>query len=262
MANLNLQGLIDEVLGMAKLQQRENIEGSKDAAYNKRKATELKVLDDAIAAGKTHEFELERQKLINTGGLNVQGAKSAGDLAVKEVENTGSLARQRLTSGATVEAANIGLTGDKYKADRMVEAYQGKTNDPDKVLNEWIKQGLVTDTNQILEMRRKLRSQNGATDPTPEMDREFLTPDKPATPKPALVTDPLPTLDPQYAPTVKVKQPTKQTAFQLPFDVGPQPERENTLFTQNPVAKAFNAQNKQVNSVLDKRKRKELEIGR
>ena len=194
MANLNLQGLIDEVLGMAKTQQRANIEGSRDAAYDKRKAVELKTADDAIAAGKTQSFELEKQRLINTGNIDTQGARSAGDLAVKGLENTGALARQRLASNATVDAANIGLTGDKYKADRLVEAYQGKANDPDKVLNEWIKQGLVKDPNQILEMRKKLRAQTG---PTPDTDREFLTPDKPAVTKSPLVTDPLPKLNQQ-----------------------------------------------------------------
>ena len=186
MANIDLQGLINEVLSMAKSRQAQDISGEETARYDRRQMAWDKKNTDIETSVRTHGQEMEKQRLLSTTSLGVQGLKNTGDIDTQRLKNVGDVdvqglknigesARQRLTNIGLTDVANIGLTGDRYKADRLVEAYQGKTNDPEKIVNELIKSGIITDPTQILEMRRKLRAQNSSVAPTPDDMIRFNT---------------------------------------------------------------------------------------
>jgi len=110
---LNLQALIDEVLGLARESMKQKNNANYVSGHDQTQARNNAIDDDL----RKHRFAMEKQGLSNTGLENVQTLKNTGDLAQQEVINTGALARQRLASEATKYAADQGLRGSQYTSD-------------------------------------------------------------------------------------------------------------------------------------------------
>ena len=107
MANVNVQGLIDEVLNMLRTrQQGGDTSGGSWYGGNKDEEEYWKEI-------RRRNTELERQGLANTGAANVEGIRS-----------TGELARQRLIGESAKTVADIGLEGHKYTADATVKGHE------------------------------------------------------------------------------------------------------------------------------------------
>jgi hypothetical protein len=167
---MDVQYLISQVMDMVKQSRGENLAQHRLDIETKKDMEDRKNRTELEKQWAVNLGDRNRQELLNQGALAVQGSKNVGDVDVQ------GLKKQRLHNVGTGYVADVGLTGDKYKADRLVEAYQGRASDPDKVLDEMIKSGVLSKPQEILEMRRKLRGQNQGLTPTPDTDRRYITP--------------------------------------------------------------------------------------
>ena len=173
---LNLQSLIDNVLDMVKKSQDPSSQINKDKRYYKNEQANRQQIRETDSRSQIISGELDKQRLSNRGAERVQSLQNIGSTDTQNIISTGALARQRLIDASTSNIANIGLQGTMYSADKNVEAAQGRKNDPDKLINSMITSGLVTEPNQIFDLRRRIGIQNKGADPTPDDDRSYFTP--------------------------------------------------------------------------------------
>jgi len=224
---MDLNSLISEVLDMVRKTQTDGrwvganwMTGRQVDEEEKRKA-ELEKL------AKTQEGSLQLQSSKNLNDLAVERQKglnqishqetaNAGTLAVGKESNIGAEARQRLIGTSATDVANINagahvkgaeltagahirgaeLTSDahRYAADRSVEAAQGRTNDPDKLLAEIVKSNPLMKTDEMIELRKRLKAQNQGQSPVKGDSSAFMKTDS-ASPSPSAtvpgVSDPV-----------------------------------------------------------------------
>lgn len=105
MPNLNLQGLIDEVLNMVRNRDTSSSGGA--AGWHGGNKDEEAYWSDM----RKRNTILEQQRLINEGHVGTENVRSAGELA-----------RQRLANEGAANTANIGLQGDKFKSAATITA--------------------------------------------------------------------------------------------------------------------------------------------
>ena len=110
MANVDLQGLIDNVLSMLKSQQASGSSSSSWYGGNK--------------------DEEEYWKTIRARNTALELGKQTNDasMARTTLENEGSMARQKLANDTELNKANIGLTGTKYTADQGLAGHKMTTD--------------------------------------------------------------------------------------------------------------------------------------
>ena len=207
---MDLNSLISEVLDMVRKTQTNGrwvganwMTGRQVDEEEKRKA-ELEKL------AKTQEGSLQLQSSKNLNDLAVERQKglnqishqetaNAGALAVGKESNIGAEARQRLigksasdvatinagahtrsaelTSGAQVRSAELTSDAHRYAADRTMDAQQGRTNDPDKLLAEIVKSNPLMKTDEMIELRKRLKAQNQGQSPVKGDSSAFMKTD-------------------------------------------------------------------------------------
>jgi hypothetical protein len=113
MPSTGLQGLIDEVLRMAR--DRRDAESS-DRFYEPERRRERQKREDELAA-RDQGFGLERIDRDYTGKRSVEEVKNTGARDVANINETGAMARQRLVNEGNLGVANVNLEGHKYTAD-------------------------------------------------------------------------------------------------------------------------------------------------
>jgi hypothetical protein len=213
---LDIQRLIDEVMGLVRERQDPNSRfntsrrSEEEAADERKYGTELKKVE---LAGR-NESNIWNSRVA--GEQEVQRLRNEGGLAVQESENIGARARQGLVSQTARDVADMtssrSLEGAKYNTDRLFEADRLKANDPGKVLDEWIKTGMITDPQKILDMRRKLIAQG--TEPPPSNSiSEFDRPDN----RPAATS------------TIMSPEPTTPRTVVAPAPVVSKPDPDDTF---------------------------------
>ena len=120
MGNINLQGLIDEVLGMARARQTPGrFQGGTwssgeelDADRRKKEREDLLRLQGSN--------ETDKQRLANAGQVDVQGLKNTGGLEVQKLQNIGSLDVQKENSAGAL--ARQGLENEARNYDTLTKA--------------------------------------------------------------------------------------------------------------------------------------------
>jgi len=235
---LDLQRLINEVLGMVKESQTKN---------------------KSIDPWTQHQYDLENQSLKNRGAVDVQSTQNAGQLGVQESANVGALARQRLVGDTEISKSTIDAEATKYKADQdlignlnwgksYIEANQGKSDDPSKTLDEMIKNGTITTPDQVLDFRKKWKNQSPNNAPTPEEMLNHVTDSSSVKPVGSITTTVTPTV-----PTVK--QPESRS-FWGGIKDALDPKFRKTTSSNNieitPLWTRSNAEIKQNRMALDK----------
>lgn len=112
--NIDLQGLIDQVLSMVKSNLEDKEKLSKKA-YRDELHKNAKDATDAynLMMGRTPELKL--QELKNTGNIDWQKVANTGQTNIQELKNTGEFARQTLEGSQKLEqGAQTGKFGTKH----------------------------------------------------------------------------------------------------------------------------------------------------
>ena len=158
-----------------------------------------RMLDDIMSKmepflAKAQERKERRDWLNYLNQRELEGVKGDNAIKLQQTTDIGSLARQRLinqgsrdvadvNAGASIftarenrmgetDKANIAGDASKYHSDRIVDAYQGRGNDPSKIIEATTKAGITTTPDQIIDLRKRLLAQNtGDT-----MSRDSITP--------------------------------------------------------------------------------------
>ena len=172
---LDLARLIDEVLTMAKKRQSQMLTPNEEywnnvAMFERKRDADRET--NVLRSG----TDLEKQRLINTGQLDVTKEQSSGALARQKLvgESQERVADTQLTGTKYTADQNLSghqyssdktLEGTKYIQDRTLETEKYKIDDPDKSLAAWITSGGMISPDKFLELRRKLREQNAVKPP-------------------------------------------------------------------------------------------------
>lgn len=186
MANLNLQGLIDEVLNMVRNRSTASA-GSATSLYGGNKDEEAYWSDM-----RKRNTILEQQKLINEGHVGTENVRSAGELA-----------RQRLANEGAANTASSGLEGHKYAADQALKGQEahanaiitaageksdGKAKSDGRIAYEnWAKNAIGATPEEHLDARRKF----AVLDQKPPTDVRSFDRTDTATPPPAIPAAPV-----------------------------------------------------------------------
>jgi hypothetical protein len=125
MSEINLQGLIDEVLKMAK--ERQAIDTGSDRGSNAWNAREVDKMNNRF---NTSEDERKKQELLGKQGMDLQGLKNTGLTDVATIGETGATARQRLADTSRENVAGT-LQATDLEGNRSKERMGDKKNTAD-----------------------------------------------------------------------------------------------------------------------------------
>ena len=136
-------------------------------------------------AERGYEHEMSKQNLMNAGSLGVEKERNIGALARQRLMGDTAISVADRTLEGTRYSADQGLKGHKYTSDRQLEGtkysadstLEGKRmdrDDPNKLLEEMIKMGVLTDEKAILEARKRLKAQNKMTLPSADDISSFI----------------------------------------------------------------------------------------
>jgi hypothetical protein len=131
---------------------------------------------------KNQERKERRDWLNYLNTRELENVKGENAVKLQQATDTGALARQRLinqgsrdvadvNAGASIftarenrmgekDKATIAGEASKYHSDKIVDAYQGRGNDPSKIIEATTKAGITSTPDQVLDLRKRLLNQN------------------------------------------------------------------------------------------------------
>lgn len=131
---------------------------------------------------KNQERKERRDWLNYLNTRELENVKGENAVKLQQATDTGALARQRLINQGSRDVADVNagasiftarenrmgekdkatITGEasKYHSDKIVDAYQGRGNDPSKIIEATTKAGITSTPDQVLDLRKRLLNQN------------------------------------------------------------------------------------------------------
>lgn len=131
---------------------------------------------------KNQERKERRDWLNYLNTRELENVKGENAVKLQQATDTGALARQRLINQGSRDVADVNagasiftarenrmgekdkatITGEasKYHSDKIVDAYQGRSNDPSKIIEATTKAGITSTPDQVLDLRKRLLNQN------------------------------------------------------------------------------------------------------
>jgi hypothetical protein len=198
MGRINLQGLIDEVLGMVKKKKEEESALLRDQSSQPSWYGGNKDEEQYWKEMRTKNADIEKQKLVNAGTATVANINESGALARQGLANIGNENVARTHLEGVKYNADLGLRGTETTAKAHVEASKsGKVGGEDPfstLLGKAIESdaSLLSDPKRLNEVAANLRS---FAPPSVKRKDDYYTPDNNVTP-PAVPQTALPVSKP------------------------------------------------------------------
>lgn len=127
---------------------------------NKERRDWLNYLNQRELENVKGENALKLQQATDTGALARQRLINQGGRDVADVNAGASIFTARENRMSEKDKATIVGEASKYHSDKIVDAYQGRGNDPSKIIEATTKAGITSTPDQVLDLRKRLLNQN------------------------------------------------------------------------------------------------------